>query len=442
MPRTFSGATLLRRFTAIALLLPSLSHAYVLKRDSSGVAIRWTRPVEFVVDSRLNEVLGEPQAIAAVRSALSSWSVAAPTLPMSLTAGQVEGMGYDQSSEARNKNEIFGLSNWVFDSNAIAVTLVTTNTISHEILDADVAMNMQSHIFRVLPVPNTNNRFDDIQNTITHELGHALGLAHNPNDSSVVMYPFASLGEISKRLLSFDDEEGIAALYPPGGPRIRPASGCNALPRSSDAAWLALLIPAFLTLRRRQRSAFWVTKRVAGSRFCYPQRGRDATRSSRQQLHRGRSALLALLLLSTSVHAYQDERADAAVKTAAVVVTAEVLSTRLHPDSKSSRVLITELELSVRSCIKGACPQRMVVMVVGGRSGKIEQFIEGEPVPEKGAILGITLALGTSLELPSLGQACVYRLSVARDFAAFARGLVAAGLTAVLPLPGSVAPSR
>jgi len=84
----------------------------------------------------------------------------------------------------------------------------------------------------------------------------------------------------------------------------------------------------------------------------------------------------------------------------------------------------------------------MVVMVVAGRSGKIEQFIEGEPVPEKGAILGITLALATSLELPNLGQASVYRLSVARDFAAFARGLVAAGLTAVLPLPGSVAPSR
>jgi len=442
MLRTFSGATILRRFTAIALLLPSLSHAYVLKRDSSGAAIQWTRSVEFVVDSQQNEVLGESQAIAAVRSALSSWSVAAPTLPMSLTEGQVEGMGYDQSSEARNKNEIFGLSNWVFDSNAIAVTLVTTSTVSHEILDADIALNIQSHIFRALPVPNTNNRFDDIQNTITHELGHALGLAHNPNDSSVVMYPFASLGEISKRLLSFDDEEGIAALYPPGGPRIRPASGCSALPRSSDAAWLALLIPAFLTLRRRQRSAFWVTKTVAGSRFCYPQRRRAATRSSRQQLHRGRSAVFALLLLSKSVHAYQNERADAEVKNSAVVATAEVLSTRLYPDSKSSRILITELELSVRSCIKGACPKRMVVMVVGGRSGKIEQFIEGEPVPEKGAILGITLALATSLELPNLGQASVYRLSVARDFAAFARGLVAAGLTAVLPLPGSVAPSR
>src|SRR5215467_11162341 len=106
MLRTFSGATILRRFTAIALLLPSLSHAYVLKRDSSGAAIQWARSVEFVVDSQQNEVLGESQAIAAVRSALSSWSVAAPTLPMSLTEGQVEGMGYDQSSEARNKNEI------------------------------------------------------------------------------------------------------------------------------------------------------------------------------------------------------------------------------------------------------------------------------------------------------------------------------------------------
>jgi hypothetical protein len=420
MPVAFS-ATILRRFAVVALLLPSLSHAYVLKRDSSGAAIRWTRPVEFVVDSQLNQILGEPQAIAAVRSALSSWSVAAPTLPMSLTAGQVEEMAYDQSNEARNRNEIYGLPQWVFDDNAIAVTLVTTDTVSHEILDADIAMNIQSHIFRVLPVPHTNNRFDDIQSVLTHELGHAFGLAHNPNDSSVVMYPSARLGEISKRLLSLDDEEGIAALYPPGGPRTRDASGCNALPRGSDAAGLALMVPAFWLLRRHRRRA---------------------TLSRSQQPHRGRSTLLALLLLPASARAYQNERADAAVKNAAVVATAEVLSTRLHPDSKNSRVLITEVELSVRSCIKGNCPQRMVVMVVGGRSGKIEQFIEGEPVPEEGAILGVTLASGTSPDLPALGQARVYRLSVARDFAAFARGLQAAGLTAVLPLPRSVAPSR
>ncbi len=421
MPLTHWGGSIAPRFAVFALLLSDLSHAYVLKRDSSGVAIRWNRPVEFVVDSRLTQMLGEPEALAAVREALSSWSAAAPTLPMSLTAGPVEGMGYDQSDDAKNRNEVYGMPHWVFDENAIAVTLVTTDNGTHEILDADIALNIESHTFRVLPVPHTNNHFDDIQNALTHELGHALGLAHNPGDSTVVMYPSARLGETSKRWLALDDQDGIAALYPPGGPRITAPTGCSVAPTASNAASLAALILALFWLCRRRGTAV----------------------STGDPPHRGCALLAALLLLPATAAASQDERGDAPAKNADVVATAEVLSTRLREDSKHSGVLLTEVELVVRSCIKGDCPQTVVVTVVGGRFGKIEQFIEGEPVPETGDLLGITLAPGTSLELPTPGQARVYRLSVARDFAAFARGLEAAGLKTTLPLPpGSPAPSR
>jgi uncharacterized protein (TIGR03382 family) len=420
MPLTHRGGSVALRLAVFALLLSDLSHAYVLKRDSGGVAIRWKRPVEFVVDSNLAQMLGEPEALTAVQEALSSWSVAAPTLPMSLTAGSVEGVGYDQSDDAKNRNEVYGMPHWIFDANAIAVTIVTTDTGTHEILDADIALNIGSHIFRVLPVPHTNNQFDDIQNAITHELGHALGLAHNPDDSMVVMYPSARLGETSKRSLALDDQDGIAALYPPGGPRITGPTGCSAAPSDSNAASLAGLILALLSLRRRRCAAVLTGYQARGVR-----------------------ALLAvLLMLPGTASASQNERGDAPAKNAAVIATAEVLSTRLREDSKHSRVLFTEVELVVRSCIKGDCPQIVVVTVVGGRSGKIEQFIEGEPVPEPGDLLGITLAPGTSMESPTLAQARVYRLSVARDFAAFTRGLEAAGLQTTLPLPGSAAPSR
>jgi hypothetical protein len=83
-----------------------------------------------VVDSSLSPTLGEPEALTAVQAALSSWSVAAPR--------------------------------WIFDANAIAVTLVTTDSDPYEILDADIALNIESHTFRVLPTPNGNHRFDDI----------------------------------------------------------------------------------------------------------------------------------------------------------------------------------------------------------------------------------------------------------------------------------------
>ena len=50
---------------------------------------------------------------------------------------------------------------------------------------------------------------------------------------------------------------------------------------------------------------------------------------------------------------------------------------------------VSEVELSLRECLKGACPARMVVRVPGGRVGHLEQTVEGAPVPGKGAVLGV-----------------------------------------------------
>src|SRR5262249_59791420 len=100
MPLTFSGAPILWRVTAFALLLPSLSQGYVLKRDASGAVIRWNRPVQFIADENLSQILGEPKAIAAAGAALNSWSEAAPTLPMSIRTGQLDGARYHPPAPA------------------------------------------------------------------------------------------------------------------------------------------------------------------------------------------------------------------------------------------------------------------------------------------------------------------------------------------------------
>ena len=59
----------------------------------------------------------------------------------------------------------------------------------------------------------------DVANIVTHELGHAAGLGHTPNDCADkpedhTMYASARLNETKKRDLYQGDIDGIHALYP------------------------------------------------------------------------------------------------------------------------------------------------------------------------------------------------------------------------------------
>jgi uncharacterized protein (TIGR03382 family) len=107
----------------------------------------------------------------------------------------------------------------------------------------------------------------DLQNTLTHEAGHFIGLAHDcgsdvgitctPAFASVTMYPNAPPGETQKRTLSPDDVAGVCDIYPayePGplvaGTSLQPTrGGCGTGGTGILAALLALA--AGLRLRRR-----------------------------------------------------------------------------------------------------------------------------------------------------------------------------------------------
>ncbi|HEX9049603.1 MAG TPA: peptidase M10 [Anaeromyxobacter sp.] len=103
----------------------------------------------------------------------------------------------------------------------------------------------------------------DLQNTVTHEAGHVIGLAHPCGDPGTpacssplppfetvpyaerTMYPATTMGEISKRTLSADDVAGVCAIYP------RTSGGCGCGSGGAPGALAALL--ALLALRPRLR---------------------------------------------------------------------------------------------------------------------------------------------------------------------------------------------
>lgn len=396
----------------IVCLTAGGAQAYELKRDSTGEIVRWLGPARFVVDDHAAELLHEVNAFSAIQAAVDTLARATPNLSITVESGRTSGVGFDQAPDARNQNDIVVLKDWPYAESAIAVTVLTLNAAVHEIVDADIALNARNRSFRVLPPTSVEGGpFDDVQNTMTHELGHAVGLAHNPSRRDAVMYPGARRGEVNKRVLSDDDEQGLIALYKelptPALASNVAGAGCGAT-GATNGAW-ALILAAL---------AFLATRAQRGRATCW--------------------AALATLALG-SVSADASEAEENPLERAELVATADVVAARALPPEPGARLLYTELEVRVRECVRGACVGTLRIKVPGGRSGDIEQEIEDHPVPRPGEVIAVAReAVHTR----------IYRLADAPELVGFARALAAAGLHADLsfalprPPPTSVTPER
>jgi hypothetical protein len=166
-------------------------------------------------------------------------------------------------------------------SQIIALTTTSYRVSTGEILDADMELNAweptagSGYYFTCVNPPASTCTSSgqagcirtDVENTVTHEAGHFLGLAH-ATMLDATMYAGAVAGETSKRTLAQDDVDGICSIYPAGKPTANcidgpcpapctaPASsggggcGCRTAGGEGLLAILALL-PAF----RRRRSS-------------------------------------------------------------------------------------------------------------------------------------------------------------------------------------------
>lgn len=124
------------------------------------------------------------------------------------------------TSSTKNKND--GINNvvlvtdaWRFDSAIIAITrnfyVADSSALSGQILDSDILLNGVNHDFTT----NGEASRHDIQNILTHEIGHLLGLGHeiDPVESEATMYAVAQTEETLKRSLHANDTAGILETY-------------------------------------------------------------------------------------------------------------------------------------------------------------------------------------------------------------------------------------
>jgi hypothetical protein len=100
---------------------------------------------------------------------------------------------------------------WDHETATVALTTVTFAPETGEILGADIELNSEGFQFTVRDAGYGM----DLGSTVTHELGHVLGLAHT-DDRDATMTQVQMRGEVDLQTLGADDAEGLCSIYPPG----------------------------------------------------------------------------------------------------------------------------------------------------------------------------------------------------------------------------------
>jgi hypothetical protein len=75
----------------------------------------------------------------------------------------------------------------------------------------EIHFNEMNYEF-VLGNDNQSDEYKDFLGTVTHEIGHVLGLAHS-EDKDSIMYKYYSFDERKQNLLEIDDINGIQHLH-------------------------------------------------------------------------------------------------------------------------------------------------------------------------------------------------------------------------------------
>ncbi|MGQ0505275.1 MAG: myxosortase-dependent metalloprotease, MXAN_2677/MXAN_2678 family [Myxococcaceae bacterium] len=125
---------------------------------------------------------------------------------------------------------------WDHADETIGLTTTTFSFKTGTIFDADIELNGSPHrggaegyLFTTVGSPpcepgrqSTACVATDVQNTLTHELGHAMGLDHVGVPTST-MAPNADIGETNKRVIDSGSAQGFCDTYPVG----LPSSPCD-----------------------------------------------------------------------------------------------------------------------------------------------------------------------------------------------------------------------
>lgn len=242
-----------------ALLLlsaPRSSFAYSYLQTPDGTPLKWaTVPIPYQI-GELSPDIPEEDQIEAIFQAAEAWE-AIPEAGLKFEFVGYTDVGTPNGSDGIN-SLYFQQKDWDPASNAIGTThsyAVESGTMT----GFDMRFNDQKYTFSTTDDPD--EMATDLQNSVTHEFGHVLGLSHSA-DPEATMYAVTSSGDVAKRDLAVDDINGILFLYANGltyeEGDVAPSCACTSstLPgaeKKGGAAAALLLLGALFNVGRLYR---------------------------------------------------------------------------------------------------------------------------------------------------------------------------------------------
>lgn len=192
--------------------------------DTVNIPLRWERScIQYAVHRDGARDFTDEDTLRIVDTSFQSWmDVRCDGTPLDLQVRRHEERSSCGQAEYNtgggNVNGIVFSEEWSdsYDPRAFALTTVWHNTSSGEIYDSDIEVNEELVEYTECDAPEgCSDGRADLQNVLTHEIGHFFAMAHSDIPTST-MWWMADPGDVDKRILRTDDVEGICTIYPPG----------------------------------------------------------------------------------------------------------------------------------------------------------------------------------------------------------------------------------